>query len=94
MARTITSSNRLNPQLGARNALFTFRLTLSPSSDERRTAPEAFATGDLSEFDWYGDDLVGGRIESLVTFLPDESGVPGPATLLLLLPGVALLRRR
>ena len=50
--------------------------------------------GDLSEFDWYGDDLVGGRIESLVTFLPDESGVPGPATLLLLLPGVALLRRR
>ena len=50
--------------------------------------------GDLSTFDWYQDDLTGGRIESLVTFLPDESGVPGPATLLLLLPGVALLRRR
>ena len=50
--------------------------------------------GDLSEFNWYEDDLPDGRIESLVTFLPDESGVPGPATLLLLLPGVALLRRR
>jgi hypothetical protein len=50
--------------------------------------------GDLSTFDWYEDELTDGRIESLVTFLPDESGVPGPATLLLLLPGVALLRRR
>jgi hypothetical protein len=48
----------------------------------------------LAGFDWENGTLEGGRIESLMTFLPDDSAVPAPAALALLLPGFALLRRR
>ena len=47
---------------------------------------------DLAEFDW-GSDL-DGHNETVLTLYPDNSAIPGPATLLLLLPGLALLRRR
>ena len=53
-----------------------------------------FAFGqDLSTFDWTSD-LLSGNVQSQITILPDDSAVPDPATLLLVLPGLALLRRR
>ncbi|UCG33192.1 MAG: hypothetical protein JSU68_00895 [Phycisphaerales bacterium] len=47
---------------------------------------------DLSEFDWSTPLM--DHNETVLTLYPDNSAIPGPATLLLLLPGVAVLRRR
>ena len=48
---------------------------------------------DLGEFDWETGAL-DCPLETLMTLYPDDSAAPGPATLLLLIPAAALLRRR
>jgi hypothetical protein len=47
---------------------------------------------DLSDFDW--STPLQDHNETVLTLYPDDSAIPAPATLLLLLPGLALLRRR
>jgi hypothetical protein len=63
----------------------------APAQSSIKTLTLTFGR-DLGEFDW-GSDL-DGHNETVLTLYPDDSAIPGPATLLLLLPGVALLRRR
>jgi len=48
---------------------------------------------DLGEFDW-AEGALDCPLETLMTLYPDNSAAPGPAALLLLIPGAALLRRR
>ncbi|UCG33193.1 MAG: hypothetical protein JSU68_00900 [Phycisphaerales bacterium] len=63
----------------------------APAQSSIKSLTMAFHT-DLSEFDW--ESNLTGPMETVVTLYPDDSAIPGPATLLLLVPGVALLRRR
>jgi hypothetical protein len=63
----------------------------APAQSSIKSLTLAFNT-DLSTFDW--EDDLSGPMETVLTLYPDDSAIPGPATLLLLLPGAALLRRR
>ena len=47
---------------------------------------------DLSDYQW--DEPLDNHLETSLTLYPDDTAVPGPAALLLLLPGMALLRRK
>ena len=63
----------------------------APAQSSIKSLTLTFGT-DLAEFDWSTD--LDQHNETVLTLYPNDSAIPGPATLLLLLPGMALLRRR